>query len=82
MPASYTECHLEAEQELLEAASFYADQELGLEMRFFDEVDEGLEAISERPRFWPVITGAVRKKVLSRFPYNILYIVGFTYSPS
>lgn len=67
MPASNIEFHLEAERELLEAASFYANQEPGLETRFFDEIDEGLVAISEHPWFSPIITGAVRKKGVGSF---------------
>ena len=67
------EFHKEAELEMLQAADFYEHQERGLEQRFFDEIDRGLEAISCHPTGWPVLEGSLRKKVLFGFPYTILF---------
>ena len=52
------EFHKEAELEMLQAADFYEHQERGLEQRFFDEIDRGLEAISFTLRdgqFWKAL---------------------------
>jgi len=70
---SKVEFHEKAESEMLRAANFYFSQEPGLEQRFLDEVEAGLVSIASHPNSWPIIEGDVRKKVLVRFPFLILY---------
>ena len=61
------------QKELWEAADFYHHKEPAIEQPFFDEVEMNLTAISNYPKSFPVVLAAVRKKVLSRFPFALMY---------
>jgi toxin ParE1/3/4 len=79
MPAlssdSYT-YHERAAAELLEATRYYVEQGGSLGGDFLDEVERGIAFIVDNPEGAPVISGGgVRRKVLARFPYSLLYLV-------
>jgi len=65
--------HEAAEAELNEAAEFYDLKSPGLGSVFIDEVEKGIEIISEFPEASPLVRGRVRKKGLIRFPYSLVY---------
>lgn len=63
----------EAENEMLEAASYYAVQATGLGMDYLSEVEHAVRTIEESPATWPVIEGELRRRLIRRFPFGILY---------
>lgn len=69
------EFHEAAEKELYDTGSFYDDLEPGLGDRFLDDVEIGLDYIARNPLAWPIQKDPVRKKVLGKFPYSILFSI-------
>ena len=66
---------LPAENELLDAARYYEIQVSGLGMRFMSAVDAAVADIGSNPERWPLIRNGVRRRLLPRFPYALLYRV-------
>ena len=64
-----------AVQELREATAFYGKESPALGNAFLDEVEHALTQIRMLPHSCPLLSRTVRKKVLRRFPYNVLYSV-------
>lgn len=62
-----------ARQELEDAAEYLELEFEGLGGRFKAEVKLAAERISRHPLAWSVETGDVRKCLLHRFPYKLLY---------
>ena len=67
--------HPLAERELNDAALYYEHESPGLGVSFLDEVERYIEDIAGNPERWPKIRGQVRRRLLRRFPYAILYSV-------
>jgi len=67
------EWHRLAEHELNEAAQYYDRDEPGLGSAFLDEVDRCLQSIEAHPEAGPILRGSVRRRLLRRFPYALLY---------
>jgi hypothetical protein len=67
--------HPDAEFELAEAIAYYDTQRKGLGRELLDEFTVARRAISERPAAWTEIEPGIRKFVVNRFPYNVLYVV-------
>jgi toxin ParE1/3/4 len=67
------EFHPEAEQELLEAVSYYEAEVPGLGERFDAEIRIASALLLEYPEIGPRIDVALRKLVLDRFPYYLIY---------
>jgi toxin ParE1/3/4 len=65
--------HEAAEIELSEAAAFYERECPGLGGVFLDEVQTALTAIAQFPEGSPLLRGRIRRKVLLRFPYFLMY---------
>ncbi len=65
----------EAEQEMYAAVHFYNIQEDGLGLDFLDEVQVALDRIRKAPGRWRVIFQDIRKIIVKRFPFNIIYRV-------
>jgi hypothetical protein len=63
----------EAEQEMLEAAHYYESQSPGLGTEFLSEVDRAVHSIITSPHTWPILEGALRRRLIRRFPCGILY---------
>jgi plasmid stabilization system protein ParE len=63
----------EAYAEVLEARHWYAEQSPGLELEFARAVDAALHAIARFPDGYPVVDGDIRRALLRRFPYQLLY---------
>ena len=64
-----------ARQELDDATQYYEMEYQGLGKRFREEVRKAAKRISEYPEAWSVERGDVRKCILHKFPYKLLYSV-------
>jgi toxin ParE1/3/4 len=65
--------HPLAEQELIEAAHFYERRAAGLAADFVREVERTLVQIVANPAAGSFFTGAIRRRLVRRFPFAILY---------
>ena len=64
-----------AKVELNEAAQYYEAESPGLGEAFLAEVERSVAALVEHPEASPAIGGLVRRRLLRRFPYGLLYRV-------
>ena len=64
---------LPAEVEMTEAAVYYETQVRGLGDVFLGKVESAIHDIREHPQAWPVVESCIRKRLVHRFPYAILY---------
>lgn len=62
-----------AELELTDAAAFHERECQGLGATFLDEVQVALTTIAQFPEGSPLLRGRIRRKVLLRFPYTLMY---------
>ena len=62
-----------AEIELLDAARYYEIQAPGLGIDFLDKIAAAVEDIRAHPKRWLVIQFNIRRRLIQRFPYCILY---------
>ena len=69
------EIHRLADREINEAASYYEEQAIGLGVDFLDEVENCLASVLEYPMGGPEVLSGVRRRLLRRFPYGILYSI-------
>lgn len=74
----------EAEEEIAHAIDRYDDERQGLGLEFWTEVSEAMDTLDNPgPECGPVIgvpaTLGVRRKLLSRFPYAIVFVEGDTF---
>ena len=67
--------HETAEAEISEAADFYDVEDPGLGNIFIDEVERAIEIIARFPEAATLVRGRVRKKLLVKFPYSLIYSV-------
>jgi len=63
----------EAEQDLIDAATWYEAQRQSLGHQFLDETLEAFAAIADTPLMYPAIHKGVRRALLRRFPFGIFY---------
>lgn len=64
-----------AKNELDDAVCFYETELAGLGLRFKEEIKSSILRIKEHPEAWSIEKGDVRKALLHRFPYKILYAI-------
>lgn len=64
-----------AELEMLDAAKYYELQATGLGDDFLDKIDVAIQDIGSNPERWPIIGNNVRRRLVHRFPYALLYRV-------
>ena len=62
-----------ASNELAAAIDFYEQQRIGLGNELITELDHTLEVISQFPNAWPKFGTNLRRALLRRFPYGVLY---------
>jgi toxin ParE1/3/4 len=62
-----------AERELAEAVEFYESARLGLGEEFLEEVEHATVFLGRYPEAAPRVGGAIRRFVLPRFPYFLIY---------
>jgi toxin ParE1/3/4 len=65
--------HDRAEEELNEAAGHYARARAGLGDAFLAEAHDAIEALLAVPLAGAVVEGDVRRWLVKRFPYSVLY---------
>lgn len=63
----------EARTELREAREWYEARSAGLSLEFARAMDASLAAIRRHPEAYPVVEGDIRRVILRRFPYQVLY---------
>ncbi len=64
-----------AEIELLDAAQYYELQAQGLGGEFLEKVESALHDIRLCPERWSIIKHDIRRRLIHRFPYALLYRV-------
>ena len=65
--------HRLAQQDLLNAIAYYDEQTPGLGAEFLEAFDEAVAFIRRYPEGAPAVRGQIRRLVMPRFPYNIIY---------
>ena len=65
--------HPEAREEFLAAIDYYNNAEPGLGMAFYVEVESAIALVETYPDMWTDIGGNIRRCLVRRFPYAILY---------
>jgi hypothetical protein len=63
----------EAAQEMIEAARYYQSLSSGLGNDYLSEVEHAVQSIASSPQTWPVLEGNLRRRLIKRFPFGILY---------
>jgi plasmid stabilization system protein ParE len=63
-----------AAQELDEAMAWYGKRKAGLDWEFKEAVEQMLARIVATPLRFSIVHGEVRRALLRRFPYAILYV--------
>ena len=64
-----------AKAELDDAVEYYELELPGLGKKFKEEVRSSLKRIAVFPKAWSLIRPEIRKCILHKFPYNILYTI-------
>ena len=64
-----------ARQELEDAVRFYELEYSGLGRRLKEEVRKAALRVAEYPKAWSIERGEVRKCLLHKFPYKLMYSV-------
>lgn len=64
-----------AEQEMLDAAAYYELQVSGLGQDFLTKIASAVADIAENPDRWPIVRLNIRRRLVHRFPYGLLYRV-------
>ena len=72
---SSVEFHPEAEDEFISAARFYEDQTTGLGLDFIRTVQSSYERLLEFPRSGMPFGRRLRRVLVPKFPYGLLYRV-------
>jgi hypothetical protein len=65
--------HPEAEEEFLRAIDYFEEVESGLGYDFAVEVYSSIERTTSFPKAWPVLESDIRRCLVRRFPYGVLY---------
>ena len=69
------EFHPEAEREFLEAALYYDLRVAGLGEKFLSEIQSATELLISQPEIGARIDPNLRRMLLVRFPYSVIYSV-------
>ena len=64
-----------ARTELIDAQDWYEGEATGLGPRFRQAVDAVIERMSDNPRQFPNVLKNVRRALLRRFPYSLLFVI-------
>jgi plasmid stabilization system protein ParE len=60
---------------LIDAQDWYENEAPGLGPRFCAAVDAVIERISANPRQFPVVHKNIRRALLRRFPYALMFVI-------
>jgi len=67
--------HPDALAEYADAALYYEERAAGLGADFTKEVEAALRTILDAPDRWPCLESEIRRYLVPRFPYGILYTI-------
>jgi len=67
--------HELAEFELNDAAAFFESKTAGLGVRFLSAVEKAVAHIKQHPEASPIIRQQIRRKVVWKFPYSIMFTI-------
>lgn len=67
--------HELAEFELNDAQAFFESKTAGLGARFLTAVEKALAQIERHPQASPIIRHDVRRKLVWKFPYSIMFTI-------
>lgn len=70
---SHVLLHELAAREMLDARDYYDDLVFGLGKKFVIEIERCFKIIKGNPLAYPIIRENIRKAVVIKFPYSILY---------
>lgn len=62
-----------AQSEFDDTIDYYEQQRSGLGFEFAEEVEQALERINHYPEAWSPLSSRVRRCLLNRFPYSVIY---------
>lgn len=65
--------HPEAAEEFEAAVAWYEERENGLGIDFAAEVNAAIRRAVAMPEAWALLTENIRRVLVSRFPYGVLY---------
>lgn len=65
--------HPEAEREFIRAIDFYEERQQELGYEFSLEVHSAIQRVFAFPKLWPFIDEKIRRSLVKRYPYGILY---------
>jgi hypothetical protein len=66
--------HPDAEKEFLESIEYYEGCATGLGFDFASEVYDTIIRIKANPEAWQVVIENIRRCLVNRFPFGILYV--------
>jgi toxin ParE1/3/4 len=64
-----------ARRELIDAQDWYETEAHGLGRRFRAALDAAVERMSANPHQFPVLYKGIRRALLRRFPYALLFVI-------
>jgi toxin ParE1/3/4 len=67
--------HPLAEQELIDAVTYYEEQKIDLGLEYLQEVEYAVKFLTQYPEAGSKVRGDVRRLTLPKFPYSLLYRV-------
>lgn len=67
------ELRAEAEQEIIDAGSYYEQQQEGLGRRFIDHVESYFVQILKSPKRYPEKNPPYREVYIQKFPFIVIY---------
>lgn len=62
-----------AQSEFDDAIDYYEERRSELGLEFAEEVEQALERINHYPEAWSPLSSQVRRCVVNRFPYSVIY---------
>ncbi len=65
--------HPAAEDEVVEAVTYYETQAEGLGVRFIDDLDKTVEDVVNFPETWILLEDGIRRHQFIHFPFAVLY---------
>jgi len=60
-------------EEIIHAKTFYDSKVDGLGSQLVVEINRAIELIDKMPETWPVYNNKLRRYILKRFPFSIIY---------
>ena len=67
--------HPDAEAEFQEAIEYYEERQENLGHDFALEIHSAIQRALDFPETWPTLRGEVRRSLVHRFPFGILYAI-------